>query len=59
MKNIKIENNNLLLELSPNIGGSIFSFEDKITKKNIFRKFNKKIINKYSSIYTSYFSTIP
>ncbi len=56
-----IKNKYLHLEYSPDIGGSIFKFQAIKNKKkiDIFRRFKKKEIKKYSSYFSGYFSTIP
>ncbi len=57
---ITIYNNNLHLELSPEMGASVTKFQDKKTGKNIFRSFPKnKKINKKNCYYAGYFATIP
>ena len=61
MKNGILENDKLYLEYNSNIGGSIFKFQAKLNdqKYDIFRRFNKRNIKKYSSYFSGYFSTIP
>ena len=60
MKSKVIENNNLFLEISPEMGASIINFRDKRKNLDIFRPFPKgKKISKYNSYFTGYFPTIP
>ena len=56
-----LENDKLYIEYNPDIGGSIFKFQAKLhnQKYDIFRRFNKRNIKKYSSYFAGYFSTIP
>ena len=55
-----IQNKNLFLKISPDMGASIISFIEKKNKLDIFRPFDqKKKINKYNSYFTGYFATIP
>ena len=54
-----IENKNLFLKISPDMGSSIIRFMKKKNKIDIFRPLdNKKKINKYNSYFTGYFATI-
>ena len=60
MKLEKIKNQNLLLEISPEMGASITKFKDKKNNLHIFRPFPKnKKISKYNSYFTGYFATVP
>ena len=55
-----IQNKNLFLKISPDMGASIINFIEKKKKINIFRPFNNnKKINKYNSYFTGYFATVP
>ena len=55
-----IQNKNLFLKISPDMGASVISFIEKNKNINIFRPLdNSKKINKYNSYFTGYFSTIP
>ena len=55
-----IQNKNLILKISPNMGASVINFQEKKHNIDIFRPLkNKKKIKKYNSYFTGYFATIP
>jgi len=59
-KNQVIQNKNLFLEISPEMGATVIKFRDKKKKLDIFRPFpNSKKISKYNSYFAGYFATIP
>ena len=55
-----IQNKNLFLKISPDMGASIINILEKNKNINIFRPFdNNKKIKKYNSYFTGYFVTVP
>ena len=60
MKFKVIQNKNLFLKISPDMGASIINFLEKNKNINIFRPLgNNNKINKYNSYFTGYFATVP
>ena len=57
---LSLQNKNLFLEISPEIGASITKFCDRKKNKNIFRPFPKtKKITKNNCYFSGYFATVP
>ena len=55
-----IQNKNLLLKISPDMGASVIQFLKKKQNIDIFRPLNNnKKINKFNSYFTGYFATVP
>ena len=60
MSLITLNNDNLFLELSPEMGASITKFRDIKSSKDIFRPFSSsKKLNKKNCYFSGYFATVP
>ena len=57
---LSLQNKNLFLEISPEMGASVTKFYDRKKNKDIFRPFPKtKKISKKNCYFSGYFATVP